>query len=152
MAKDNKKVEETKKEVSTELSVENVVDTVRSGNLLKAQNVQDALAEIEKEKDEKLKSEAKVLIMTAQYNNVKALLQLRARRREEKITKDTLTRSKTLLDRVLAGELTKTEYGKEKETLEKEMRKLMLESNSTLDSDLRELRNSYEGRYAYWWD
>lgn len=152
MAKDNKKVEETKKEVSTELSVENVVDTVRSGNLLKAQNVQDALAEIEKEKDEKRKSEAKVLIMTAQYNNVKALLQLRARRREEKITKDTLTRSKALLDRVLAGELTKTEYGKEKETLEKEMRKLMLESNSTLDSDLRELRNSYEGRYAYWWD
>lgn len=152
MAKDNKKVEETKKEVSTELSVENVVDTVRSGNLLKAQNVQDALAEIEKEKDEKRKSEAKVLIMTAQYNNVKALLQLRARRREEKITKDTLTRSKALLDRVLAGELTKTEYEKEKETLEKEMRKLMLESNSTLDSDLRELRNSYEGRYAYWWD
>ena len=63
MAKENKKQETA---TVTATSEENVMDVIKTGNLLKESNVAAALAEIEKEKDEKQKQEAKELICIAQ--------------------------------------------------------------------------------------
>lgn len=145
---------ETKKAAGNEVAVteENVLDQIKNGNLMKEANVKAAIDEIEKQKDEKQKNEAINMICTAKYNNSKALLELRARRREEKNTKEYLTKTKELLDSVLAGKITPTEYNKKRDELREEFRKKNRESDNQLAEEMQELRNSFEGRWQYWWD
>lgn len=143
---------EVKKTQSVEISAENVVEELKKGNALKKENVDAALAKIEEEKDEKQKYEAKRMIMCAQYKNTKELILLRARRREEKITKEALNRSKENLDKVLAGEITPTEYHKLKKESENKKHEEMMKSDNQTTQDLRELRNSYAGQYEWDWD
>lgn len=145
---------ETKKAAGNEVAVteENVLDQIKNGNLMKETNVKAAINEIEKQKDEKQKNEAMNMICAAKYSNSKALLELRARRREEKNTKEYLTKTKELLDSVLAGKITPTEYRKQRDDLREEFRKKNRESDNQLTEEMQELRNSFEGRWQYWWD
>lgn len=144
---------ETKK-AATEVATteDNVMEQIKSGNMLKESNVQAAIAEIEKQKDEKQKKDAMDMICVAKYNNIKALLELRARRREEKATKAYLSETKKVLDDTLAGKITPTDYKKKRSELKETCRKEQRESNRILDEELIELQNSFEGRYSYWWD
>jgi hypothetical protein len=145
---------ETKKAASNEVAVteENVLDQIKNGNLMKEANVKAAIDEIEKRKDEKQKNEAINMICTAKYSNSKALLELRARRREEKNTKEYLAKTKELLDSVFAGKITPTEHKKQRDDLREEFRKKNRESDNQLTEEMQELRNSFEGRWQYWWD
>ena len=145
---------EIKKAAGNEVAVteENVLDQIKNGNLMKEANVKAAIDEIEKKKDERQKNEAMNMICAAKYSNSKALLELRARRREEKNTKEYLTKTKELLDSVLAGKITPTEYNKKRDELREEFRKKNRESDSQLTEEMQELRNSFEGRWQYWWD
>ena len=145
---------ETKKAAGNEVAVteENVLDQIKNGNLMKETNVKAAIDEIEKKKDEKQKNDAMNMICAAKYSNSKALLELRARRREEKNTKEYLTKTKELLDGVLAGKITPTEHGKQRDGLREEFRKKNRESDNQLTEEMQELRNSFEGRWQYWWD
>lgn len=144
---------ETKK-AATEVATteDNVMEQIKSGNMLKESNVQAAIAEIEKQKDEKQKKDAMDMICVAKYNNIKALLELRARRREEKATKAYLSETKKVLDEALAGKITPTDYKKKRSELKETCRKEQRENNRILDEELTELQNSFEGRYSYWWD
>ena len=144
---------ETKK-AATEVATteDNVMEQIKSGNMLKESNVQAAIAEIEKQKDEKQKKDAMDMICVAKYNNIKALLELRARRREEKATKSYLSETKKVLDDALAGKITPTDYKKKRSELKETCRKEQRDSNRILDEELTELQNSFEGRYSYWWD
>lgn len=144
---------ETKKAVTEVATTEdNVMEQIKSGNMLKESNVQAAIAEIEKQKDEKQKKDAMDMICVAKYNNIKALLELRARRREEKATKAYLSETKKVLDDALAGKITPTDYKKKRSELKETCRKEQRDSNRILDEELTELQNSFEGRYSYWWD
>ena len=147
MAKDVKK-----QGTEVETSEENVLNIIKKENLLHEKNVADALAEIEKETSDKKKEEAKTMILQSQYNNLKALLLLRSRRREDKATKEYLTKTKELLNSTLAGKITPAEYKVKKDELTQEMRKQCTESDNVYQKELKELHNSYAGRYAYWWD
>lgn len=144
---------ETKK-AATEVATteDNVMEQIKSGNMLKESNVQAAIAEIEKQKDEKQKKDAMDMICVAKYNNIKALLELRARRREEKATKAYLSETKKVLDDALAGKITPTDYKKKRSEFKETCRKEQRDSNRILDEELIELQNSFEGRYSYWWD
>lgn len=145
---------ETKKPASTAVAVteDNVMEQIKNGNLLKEANVKAAIEEIEKQKDDKQKKEAIDMICTAKYSNSKALLELRARRREEKNNKEFLTATKNILDDVLGGKITPTDYKKKREDLREEFRKKNRESDNQLREEMQELRESFEGRWQYWWD
>lgn len=145
---------ETKKPASEIVVVteDNVMEQIKNGNLLKEANVKAAIEEIEKQKDNKQKNEAMDMICTAKYSNSKALLELRARRREEKNNKEFLTVTKNILDDVLSGKITPTDYKKKREDLREEFRKKNRESDNQLREEMQELRESFEGRWQYWWD
>lgn len=145
---------ETKKPASEVVVVteDNVMEQIKNGNLLKEANVKAAIEEIEKQKDDKQKKEAMDMICTAKYSNSKALLELRARRREEKNNKEFLTATKNVLDDVLGGKITPTDYKKKREDLREEFRKKNHESDNQLREEMQELRESFEGRWQYWWD
>lgn len=145
---------ETKKSASEVVVIteDNVMEQIKNGNLLKEANVKAAIEEIEKQKDDKQKKEAIEMICTAKYSNSKALLELRARRREEKNNKEFLTATKNVLDEVLGGKITPTDYKKKREDLREEFRKKNRESDNQLYEEMQELRESFEGRWQYWWD
>lgn len=147
-------MEKETKKAATEVATteDNVMEQIKSGNMLKESNVQAAIAEIEKQKDEKQKKDAMDMICVAKYNNIKALLELRARRREEKATKAYLSETKKVLDKALAGKITPTDYKKKRSELKETCRKEQRDSNRILDEELTELQDSFEGRYSYWWD
>lgn len=159
--------EKEKKEVQTEEQLDfKVNNRVDEQSLVEA-----AVADMKKDQDEKKKSKIKSAIGVATYDNVKTRAELRARRREDDITKEKLEGTKKLLERLIGFEteivngrlvptktkckepiLTPVEYQEEKKKLQEEIRKKISESNKLLDKDLRELRDSYEGRYEWWWD
>lgn len=145
---------ETKKPASAAVAVteENVMEQIKNGNILAEANVKAAIEEIQKQKDEKQKKEAMDMICRAKYLNNKALLELRARRREEKNNKEYLTATKNILDEVLGGKITPTEYKKKCDDIREEFRKKNRESDSQLSEEMQELRESFEGRWQYWWD
>lgn len=136
----------------TELNEENVIDSIKKGNILQEEHVKAAMAEIQKGKDEKKKNEAIELICRADYRNKKELLHLRARRREERITKEILTKTATLKDEVLAGKYTLLEFEALVSKLTDEKNKRFDESDDVYQKELSELKNSYEARYVYYWD
>lgn len=162
------KKEETKAPTAAE---ENARDAVRTGNEITDKAIQDALAEIDKEKDDKKKRIAKKQLCIATYVNRKTVYQLQQRRREDDITKEKLNASKVLLERLLGFEcdikegecvpnpkkpidkknrLTPTEHEDETKKMEEEFRKKISESDKKYESDMRELRNSYEGEYRHY--
>ena len=147
-------VKETKKPASAAVAVteDNVMEQIKNGNILAEANVKAAIEEIQKQKDEKQKKEAMDMICRAKYLNNKALLELRARRREEKNNKEYLTETKNILDEVLGGKITPTEYKKKCDDLREEFRKKNRESDNQLREEMQELRESFEGRWQYWWD
>lgn len=133
--------------------------------------VEAAMANIKKNKDEKKTQEIETAIGMATFDNLKTRAELRARRREDDITKEKLDGTKVLLERLIGFEceikdgclvptknkckepaLSPVEYKDAKKELQKEIDKKISESNKQLDKDMREIRNSYEGRYQYWWD
>lgn len=152
MAKETKTPAAKQETAAVTVNEDNVMDSIRNGNLMKEKNVQAALAKIEEEKDTKQQEELKILICMAHYNNNKELLQLRARRGEAKVTKDVLTKTLDLKDQVLAGKMTMAEYNEAKNKLAQYKRDEMNKVSTNLDKEMKELQNSYEGRYRYYWD
>jgi len=160
--------EKTKKE--THEVAQGVEGAIRTGNQVTDTAIENALAEINKEKDEKKKREAKKRICIATYVNRKTLLQLQQRRREDDITKEKLDATKKLVERVLGVEceikegeliptkkkidaklvLTPTEHEAETKKMEEDFRKKVSESDKQFEDAMRELRNSYEGEYRHY--
>jgi hypothetical protein len=164
--------EKEKKEVTTP-AVANQEESVRDANLMTNNAVKAAFEEIEKEKDEKKKRDAKEAICILVYNNRVDRAELRKSRREEDIKKEKLTSSKELLERVLgveteiqkdgsllptdkkideAKKISPTEYKREKDTMKEDLRKKLRESNEIFDKEIAEIRSSYEGQWRYYWD
>ena len=131
---------------------DNVMDEIRNGNSLGEEHVKAAMASIKDDENEDKKNKAITAICIAKYNNLKALLNLRARRREEQATKNYLTKTKDVLDQVLTGKITPNEYKKKRNELQEENRKAVNESNKQYREEIEELRDSFLGKYEYYWD
>lgn len=162
----NKK-EETKKVNVTTVDEDNVMEQIRKGNLMPTTLHEKVKAEMEEEEEKKKIQLLKNAIGKATLEQRRTLLQLRARRREDKITKEKLTRASELLDKLTGicskpGDnfnkpldekelITPTQYKTELEKLDKDISEKISESNRTLNAELNELYNSEVGRYRYSW-
>lgn len=149
MAKTENKKTEVKNTVVDET---NVLDTIKNGNKMPEGLADEVKKEIAEEEKNKKKSILKEKIMKAGYWNKKELLQLRQRRREEKATKEALTRSKEQLDKLTSGEITPVEYEELLKKSQQEKTKAIQDSNEEYRKELRELQNSLEGDYVWDWD
>lgn len=113
MAKNKENKQETKPAVTNQsYTVDNVMDEVRRGNLMTQALTEQVLEDIKKEKDERKANDLKERILKASYRRVRALIQLRARRRESDITKEKLQRSELLEDQLAGFKLTEDKLKK----------------------------------------
>lgn len=105
------------KGAAPEQQKDDVMAVIRKGGLIKQAMTAEVEAEIEKEKDDRIKQQMKDRILRASYRRLLKLLQLRLRRAESNITLDTLKKSEILEDRLKGFELTedkiKTHGGKD---------------------------------------
>lgn len=146
-----KKTEETKV-TGIVINEDNVLDSIKNGNKMPEGLAKEVMDNIAKEERDKKSSELKQTILKASYWNKKELLQLRSRRREEKITKEALSRSKEALDKLCGGEITPTEYNKLLDESNQAKRKAVADSNNVFKEELAELKNSLAGNYVWDWD
>lgn len=149
MAKNEEKKKGGHEITSTE---ENVMELIRKGNL-----IDEEVIKLGDEKDDEEEKERKIKAYRraknkAKYLNLKALLQLRARRREEKATKSWLESTKVLFDDLCAGKTTPNEYEEQRTEAAKARRKAMDESSKQLNKEIEELRDQFPGYWQYEWD
>lgn len=148
MAKDKEK--KVANEVAT--TEENVMEEIRKGNL-----IDEEVIKLGDEKDNEEEKERKVMEYRraknkAKYQNFKALLQLRARRREEKATKQWLNDTKTLFDDLCAGKITPVEYEEKRREALKNKNKAFTESSDALRKETKELQHQFPGYWCYDWE
>lgn len=142
----------TTKSAATVINEDNVLDNLKNANKMPEGLADEVQKEIEEEEKKKKKSILKTAILKAGYWNMKEYLQLRQRRREEKITKEALARSKDSLDKLKAGEITPNEYEELLKTSQKTKSDAVTESNREFRKELSELQNSLSGDYVWDWD
>lgn len=94
MAKDKNKTQGSPATITTD----NVMDSIRRGNLMTQVLTKEVEKQINDEKDERLKEELKGRLLKASYRRLSKLLQLRARRRESDITLESVQKSEILED------------------------------------------------------
>lgn len=150
MAKDKEKKAGVTAPVET--TEENVMETIRKGNLLDEEVIKLGDEEDNKEEKERKVREYRKAKNKAKYLNYKALLQLRARRREEKATKQWLNDTKEEFDKLKTGELTPSEYEDARREAYKKLQDAMSESSKLLEKEESELRRQFPGYWSYEWD
>lgn len=143
---------ENKEKNAPALSEENVLDVIKKGNLIDEEVIKLGDEKDSKEEMERKVSEYRKAKNKAKYRNYKALLELRARRREEKITKEELAESKTNFDDLCAGKITPSEYEEKLRASAKKRVKAMQESNDQLSNELRELKSQFPGYWCWEWE
>jgi len=150
MAKDKK---EEKKGVQTpEITEENVMDQIRKGNLIDEEVIKLGDEEDNKEEQERKVREYRRAKNKAKYLNLKALLQLRARRREERATKQWLNDTKAEFEKLKTGELTPLEYEEARKEAYKKLQDAMSQSSKDLEKEVRELQKQFPNYWSYDWD
>ena len=151
--KENKaaKAAETK-EVKNPVTAENIEEQIKSENKMEDEIVKAAEDEIQKEKDEKKKSEYKQARMMAEYINKRELLELRKRREEEKATKTALTATLDTLEKLKKGEITPREMDKELGKIAEDKNKAFSEIDNHHRELLQELKNNFPGYYSVEWE
>lgn len=101
----------------------NVKEQIRNGRVISAEVAAEAKAEMQKQKDEKLKREIINRTVTGEYNRKKALLDLQRNRDEEPIIKIALTETNKIQDKMGKGECTFEEFDTEIRAIEERKRK-----------------------------
>lgn len=158
MAKEVKNTKATEvKNVATENNanvdvVENIETAIKNENKMDEKVLKMAQEQIQKEKDERKAAILKNAICKADYINKRELLDLRKRRKEEAITKKTLAKSKELLDKLINGEYTPTEYENALAESDKEKREAFIKLEDENRVLIQELRNNYPSYYCYDWE
>lgn len=148
MAKE-KKVAEVKNTVTTE---DDVMDVIRKGNLIDEEVITAGDEKDNEEEKERKIREYRRAKNKAKYQNFKALLMLRARRREEKATKVWLNDTKKLFDDLCSGKTTPAEYKELCRKSANDKEKAMDESAKQLNRELTELKDQFPGYYCWEWE
>ena len=146
------KTEKNAAKTATETTVENIEQQIKGENKMEDAIVAEAEKELQKEKDDKKKQEMKNALVMAEYINKREVLQLRKRRAEEKITKETLTATKDNLEKLRNGELTPNSFTNALFDLSKQRRDEFNKVDEEYRKLVSELNNNFPSYYSPNWE
>lgn len=162
MAKQKNQAQTTAPAKPVEATEESVMDVIRNQNIGEKSVAEEVDKRMKNEKNERLIEDTKRKVAAAEYNNMKALLMLRLRRREELATKEYLKSTKELLDKLKGytdekGEfveptLTIFQYEGERDKIIKAKREAFRDADKVYRNELSELRYQYPQYWSYEWD
>ena len=144
-------------------SEDSVMDEIKSKNIMPTDLAKEVQDDIAKEEKDKKKSQLKRAIQHATYKNFSARLNLRKRRNEAKITKDSLEKTAVLLSRLTGvtrdGKvvdskdlITFEQYKDFYHKMKADTKKAMDEVDKTFRDEVNELDNTDCASYGndYW--
>ena len=144
-------------------SEDSVMDEIKSKNIMPTNLAKEVQDDIAKEEKDKKKSQLKRAIQHATYKNFSARLNLRKRRNEAKVTKDSLEKTAVLLSRLTGvtrdGKavdskdlITFEQYKDQYHKLKADTKKAMDEVEKTYRDEVTELDNTDCASYGndYW--
>lgn len=137
---------------ATEVTVENIEEQIYSDNKMEDSIVAQAEADLQKEKDDNKKNEMKEALVMAEFINKREVLQLKKRREEEKVTKETLNATKENLDKLKAGELTPRQYDAAMLEVSKKRRDEFNNIDEKYRNLIVELKNNFPSYYSVDWE
>ena len=137
---------------ATEVTVENIEEQITSSNKMEDSSVAQAEADLQKEKDDKKKGEMKEALVMAEFINKRELLQLKRRREEEKVTKETLNATKENLDKLKSGEITPKQYVAAMLEVSKKRRDEFNKIDDKYRNLIVELKNNFPSYYSVDWE
>ena len=146
------KNEKNAAKAATETTVENIEQQIKDGNKMEDAIVAAAEADLQKEKDEKKKAEMKDALVMAEYINKRELLQLRKRRAEEKVTKETLSATKENLDKLRSGAITPKQYDAALFEVSKKRREEFNKIDEEHRNLIQELKDNFPNHYSPDWE
>lgn len=162
MAKQKNQAQTTAPAKPVEATEESVMDVIRNQNIGEKSVAEEVDKRMKNEKNERLIEDTKRKVAAAEYNNMKALLMLRLRRREERATKEYLKSTKELLNKLKGytdekGEfveptLTIFQYEGERDKIIKAKREAFRDADKVYRDELSELRYQYPQYWSYEWD
>lgn len=103
--KDNKKTE-TKNQVATTMTADNVMEVINNANVVEATITDKVLEQVQKEEDERKQYEVKRRYLRAKYQQIDSLLQIRRDRAISKVTQFKLVGTDRLVRFLMGYELT----------------------------------------------
>ena len=107
---------------------------------------------LKRSKDDKKKGEMKEALVMAEFINKREVLQLKRRRDEEKVTKDTLNATKENLDKLRSGELTPRQYDAAMMETSKKRRDEFNKIDEKYRNLIAELKNNFPNYYSVDWE
>lgn len=164
MANKNQKAAQTAQAQTTKVNdaEDNVMEEIRSKNIGEQSIAEAVDKQLKDEQNQRLIEDTKRKVCEAEYCNLKARLMLRARRREEKATKEYLTATKELLDQLrgyknekgefVAPTLTIFQYEDKRREITKKRKDAFSESDRQFREEMKELRYQYPQYWSYEWD
>lgn len=155
MAKEKKAAAQTaevknEQNAQVETSIENIEEQIKAGNKFNEELAKKA-AEKNAEDEEKRKvAELAQQQSIADWVNKRELLDLKKRRKEDRATKECLTKTKELLDDLNNGKLTVLEYKNKIKGVYRDKFKTFDEIDKWFNDLVSELRNCYVGWESNW--
>lgn len=151
MVKDKKNEEQATLSIS-KVTEENIVDQIKNANKFSQEIVEMSNKNDDEEAKKRQARELSQIKAKATYINLKSVLRTRRDRAAEKATSAMRTKSKELLDKVIAGELTGNDYDEEIRKALKESIDAVKKANNEYDTMCSELRNQFPSAWSYDWD
>ena len=96
MANKNKQQQAQQEQPAKVVDIDNISTVTRNNNVPTVELSQRVMADIQKDKDDRLAEQIKTRTLQSEYMRRRKLLQLRARRRENDITKEYLQKAEIL--------------------------------------------------------
>ena len=147
---------------ATKDSVDSVMDEIRSKNIMPTDLAKEVADDLAKEDKDKKKNDMKRAIQHASYKKYFNLLNLRKRRKEAVLTKETLTKTDELLAKLTGitedkktvdakDRITYTQYKELYFKLKEETNKAMAEIDRNYQKEVNELDNTDCAMYGNDW-
>lgn len=152
MANKNEKKEQKAPAAGAQTQVDNIEEQIKSMNTLGKDHFDKAAEEIKKQREEVAVSEARKILARSEYVNGMFLINLRFARKKEKLVKEFLDKSKTLLDETIAGKYTKQEHDKAYNEAHKEYDKKYSEIGAERKNAINELKRNFNTWECWSWD
>lgn len=140
-----------KKVITTEVSEENIKDAIENQNKV-GKMFEQAIAELDDEKDKKKKDALKAAAVMAEYTIKRKVLELRRRREEAKVTKGTVTEVGKAIDDLANDRITPRQWADKLEEIAKKESDGFNDVAKEHQKNVQELRDNFPDKYCPQWE
>lgn len=153
MAKDKKDAKQAPAQAPAtekEVTIDNAMELIKSGNVVKDNEAQEAAEKIAKEKHDDKVQRMVGAIQRSEYTNLLSVLFMRHERNRAKAAKKYADATRSLLNDLKAGKYTYNEWDKEREKIYKDFTDGLDDADKQYQNERKELNDNFRTACGTW--